>query len=85
MAIFLAFRYDSINLPDGLAYAFVAWVFVYFVVQIVLTIEQFSGDKMAEANGDDSGYICRKATAVVYVSFLFAFAAVFIVVIIISS
>ena len=84
-AIFLAFGYDSINLPDGLAYAFIAWIFVNFVVQLALTIEQFYGKKMEESNGDDSGYICRKATAVVYISFLFAFAIIFIVVIIISS
>jgi hypothetical protein len=47
----------------------------------VLSIEQFTGTKAEEANGDDSGSMFRKIVALVYIFFLFAFAAAFIVLI----
>jgi hypothetical protein len=84
-SIFLAFGYDSLNLPLALAYALVIWVVIYFVVQLVLSLQQclsHKNEEEEEVQGvDESGSSFRKVIALIFILFLWAFAIAFVVVI----
>ncbi len=74
-AIFLAFSFDSINLPDILAFGLVGWVFIYFIVQLIASVEHSMSEKAGNENNDDKGSLIRKIVAFVYFLFLTAFVA----------
>ena len=84
-SIFLAFGYDSLNLPLALAYALVIWVVIYFVVQLVLSLQQclsHKNEEEEEVQGvDESGSSFRKVIALIFILFLWAFAIAFVVVV----